>query len=132
MQISFHVCFQKKRFFCWEHVLNKILSDLFIFVFFSFCICGFLDFNNAKFSWFLVFIFFIYGYLILLKFAFIFLVLNFYFMLLPSHNFIFSEKRCSSQISHSCSEYQFLMTSFKKRAFGCLCFSLFFDDGKGH
>ena len=60
MQISFlDVWFQKKRFSCWEHILCKVLSQLFIYILFRVFICGFLDFIIASFLSLVGFIFFI-------------------------------------------------------------------------
>ena len=88
MQISFlHGSFQKNSVSCWEHILGKVLSHLFICILFTDFICGFLDFIIASFSLLMGFIFFICGCLILLKFAFRFLLLNFSFYSVIISNF---------------------------------------------
>ena len=94
---------KKNRFSCWEHILGKILSHLFVFILFRVFICGFLDFIIASFSLLVGFIFFICGcYLIQ------------FFILFCCHcTFPSFQKKHVFHIHHTCSGKQFLTVSFR-------------------
>ena len=97
----FMFVFKKNRFSCWEHILGKILSHLFVFILFRVFICGFLDFIIASFSLLVGFIFFICGCAILLEFAFVFLLLNFLFCSpIISKFHLFRKKMFFTYITH--------------------------------